>query len=162
MKETAVVKEKAVQGLRLILLVEANERDVELCTTGFGEAKLANYVVRVRDSDEALDFLYRRGSFEGRGPRNPAVVFLGLNPPHIEAAKVLGQLKSDTRLKRVPVVILASSRSVADIASCYGLGASAYVVKPHDSDQFVGVMKQLGIFWAVLNEPPPSSDDKEK
>lgn len=137
-----------------ILLVEDNERDIELTLAAFEEHKLVNEVVVARDGIEALDYLHRRGQFAHRGP-DPAVVLLDLKMPKVNGLEVLAQMKSDPRLRTIPVVVLTSSREEPDLARCYGLGANAYVVKPVDFRQFIQAIQSLGFFWAILNEPPP-------
>jgi CheY-like chemotaxis protein len=138
-----------------ILLVEDNEKDIELTLAALGEYNLANEVVVVRDGAEALDFLYRRGEFAARPEGLPVVVLLDLKMPRVDGLEVLHQVKNDALLKRIPVVMMTSSREEQDLVKSYALGANAYVVKPVDFQQFVDSIKQIGIFWAILNEPPP-------
>ena len=140
--------------LKRILLAEDNPKDVELALEALEEHNLANDVVVVRDGAQALDYLYRRGEFSGRAEGNPAVVLLDLKMPKVDGMEVLRQLKSDEQMKIVPVVMLTSSREEQDLIKSYQLGANAYVVKPIDFQQVVEAIKQLGLFWAVLNEPP--------
>jgi CheY-like chemotaxis protein len=146
-----------VSELKRILLVEDSEADVELTLAALSEHHLANEVVVARDGAEALDYLYRRGRWEGRPEGHPAVVFLDLKMPKVDGLEVLRQVKADRELRSVPVVMLTSSREEQDLVKSYALGANAYVVKPVDFDQFAGAVKDLGMFWAVLNEPPPGS-----
>lgn len=146
-----------VTELRRILMVEDDVNDVELALTALAEYNLANEVVVVHDGEEALDFLHCRGDYKMRLPGNPAVVLLDLKLPKIDGIELLRQVKSDENLKEIPVVVLTSSREDTDLAECYKLGANAYVVKPVDFQQFVEAVKQLGAFWAVINEPPPRS-----
>jgi CheY-like chemotaxis protein len=143
--------------LKRILLVEDSANDVELILTALAENRLANEVVVVRDGEEALDYLYRRGVFRLRMEGNPVVVMLDLKLPKIDGMEVLAQLKSDPDLKRVPVVVLTSSREEKDLIDSYNLGTNAYVVKPVDFHEFVDTIKELGLFWAVVNQPPPGS-----
>lgn len=143
--------------LRRILLVEDSPHDVELILTSLAEGHLGNEVVVVRDGEEALDYLYRRGVFRLRMEGNPVVVLLDLKLPKIDGIEVLTQLKSDPRMRVVPVVVLTSSREEPDLSRCYELGANAYVVKPIDFQEFVQSIRQVGLFWAVINEPPPGS-----
>lgn len=143
--------------LKRILLVEDSANDVELVLTALAENRLANEVVVVRDGEEALDYIYRRGIFRLRMEGNPVVVLLDLKLPKIDGLEVLAQLKSDPNLRFLPVVILTSSREDKDIIRGYELGTNAYVVKPVDFHEFVDAVKELGLFWAVVNQPPPGS-----
>ncbi|HXG10168.1 MAG TPA: response regulator [Gemmataceae bacterium] len=143
--------------LKRILLVEDNPHDIELTLAALDENHLANEVVVVRDGVEALDYLYRRGIFKMRAQGNPAVVLLDLKLPRVDGMEVLRQLKSDPVLKTVPVVMLTSSREEQDLIASYNLGVNAYVVKPVDFNGFVQALNKLGLFWAVINEPPPGS-----
>jgi CheY-like chemotaxis protein len=140
-----------------ILLAEDNENDIELTLTALAEHNLANEVVVVRDGEEALDYIYKRGSYESRAGGDPAVVLLDLKMPKVDGLQVLRKIKSDENLKSVPVVMLTSSKEESDLVESYRLGANAYVVKPVAFEQFVRVVKQVGAFWAVVNEPPPKS-----
>src|SRR5574341_2240327 len=142
-------------NLKRILLVEDNPKDVELTMAALEEHNLANEVVVAHDGEEALDYLYRRGDFKLRGPENPAVVLLDIKMPKIDGLEVLRKIKSDPALKMLPVVMLTSSREERDLVDSYKLGVNAYVVKPVAFDQFVAAVSELGLFWAVLNEPPP-------
>jgi len=146
--------------LKRILLVEDDPKDVELTLTGLAEYNLANEVVVAHDGEEALDYLYRRGSHEKRSNGNPAVMLLDLKLPKADGFEVLQQIRSDEQLKMLPVVILTSSREECDLVRGYKLGVNAYVVKPVDFHQFVNAVKDLGIFWAVINEAPPGSVKK--
>ncbi len=146
-----------MQDLKRILLVEVSPNDVELILAALAENRLANEVVVVRDGEEALDYLYRRGIFKLRMEGNPVVVLLDLKLPKVDGLEVLAQLKSDSDLKGVPVVVLTSSREEQDIINSYNLGTNAYVVKPVDFHEFVEAIKGLGLFWAVVNQPPPGS-----
>jgi DNA-binding response OmpR family regulator len=145
-----------------ILLVEDDPKDAELTLTALEEYNLANEVVVARDGEEALDYLYYRGKFQGRGSENPAVLLLDLKLPKIDGLEVLRQIRSDEKFKMIPVVVLTSSREERDMVSSYKLGVNAYVVKPVDFHEFVNAIKELGIFWAVINEPPPGSIKKKK
>ena len=140
-----------------ILLVEDNANDIELTFAALEENHLANEVVVVRDGEEALDFLYRRGIYKLRAEGNPAVVLLDLKLPKVDGLQVLEKVKSDPDLKSIPVVMLTSSREEVDLVTSYGLGVNAYVVKPVDFSEFVGALKKLGMFWAVINQPPVGS-----
>jgi CheY-like chemotaxis protein len=151
-----------VSELKRILLVEDDPRDVELILESLGDYNLANEVVVVRDGEEALDFLYHRGAFKGRPNGNPAVVLLDLKLPKVNGMEVLRQIRSDEKLKMIPVVILTSSREEKDWVESSKLGVNAYVVKPVDFQEFVKAVKDVGAFWAVVNEPPPGSIGKVK
>src|SRR3979411_1006509 len=140
-----------------ILLVEDDPKDVELTLTALEDYNLANEVVVTRDGQEALDYLYCRGRFNTRSTDNPAVLLLDLKLPKSDGLEVLKQIKSDERLKMIPVVVLTSSHEEKDMMRSYKLGVNAYVVKPVDFHEFVNAVKELGIFWAVINEPPPGS-----
>jgi len=140
-----------------ILMVEDDPNDVELTLTALAEYNLANEVVVTRDGAEALDYLYSRGSFAGRSTDNPAVLLLDLKLPKVDGLQVLKQIKSDENLRMIPVVVLTSSREERDMVESYRLGVNAYVVKPVDFHEFVNAIKELGVFWAVINQPPPGS-----
>ena len=148
--------------LNRILLAEDNPKDVELTLTALAEHNLANEVVVVHDGAEALDYLYCRGKFTMRAGTHPAVVLLDLKMPKVDGLEVLRIIKADERLKTIPVVILTSSREERDLVESYKLGVNAYVVKPVDFQQFIHAVKDLGAFWAVINEPPPGSVRKMK
>ena len=141
--------------LRPILLAEDNLKDVELVLVALKRNNLANQVVVARDGAEALDYLYRRGNFRDRGDGLPIAIFLDLKMPKMDGLEVLKQIKGDEALKVIPVVMLTSSREEADLVKSYQLGVNAYVVKPVGFQQFVEAIKQTGMFWAVINEPPP-------
>jgi CheY-like chemotaxis protein len=149
-----------MSNLGRILLVEDDPKDVELTLTALEEYKLANEVVVARDGEEALDYLYRRGDFATRATDNPAVLLLDLKLPKVDGLEVLQQIKTDTKLKLIPVVVLTSSHEERDMVTSYKLGVNAYVVKPVDFHEFVNAVKELGIFWALVNEPPPGSVKK--
>jgi CheY-like chemotaxis protein len=149
-----------MSNLGRILLVEDDPKDVELTLTALEDYKLANEVVVTRDGEEALDYLYRRGKFETRSTDNPAVLLLDLKLPKIDGLEVLQQIKADAKLKLIPVVVLTSSHEEKDMVTSYKLGVNAYVVKPVDFHEFVNAVKELGIFWALVNEPPPGSVKK--
>jgi CheY-like chemotaxis protein len=143
--------------LKRILLVEDSSNDIELILAALAENRLANEVVVVRDGEEALDYLYRRGVFKLRMEGNPVVVLLDLKLPKVDGLEVLAQLKSDPDLRVIPIVVLTSSREEQDLIDSYNLGTNAYVVKPVDFHEFVDAIKELGLFWAVVNQPPPKS-----
>jgi CheY-like chemotaxis protein len=146
-----------VNGLGRILLVEDDPKDIDLTLAALGEYKLANEVVVVRDGAEALDYLHTKGNYRSRGMENPAVVLLDLKLPKVDGLEVLREIRSDERLKHIPVVVLTSSREDRDMVASYKLGVNAYVVKPVDFHEFVNAVKELGVFWAMINEPPPGS-----
>ena len=143
-----------------ILIVEDDPNDVELTLTALSEYNLANEVVVTRDGQQALDYLYCRGEFAGRPDDHPAVMLLDLKLPKVDGLEVLQRVKSDARLKLIPVVVLTSSHEEKDMMRSYSLGVNAYVVKPVDFHQFVNAVKELGAFWAIVNQPPPGSVKK--
>ena len=140
---------------RAILLAEDDPRDLELTLAALAEHNLTNKVIVARDGAEALDYLYRRGQFAGRSGAHPAVVLLDLKMPKVDGLDVLRQVKSDPALKPIPIVMLTSSREDQDIIESYNLGVNAYVVKPVAFDKFVEAVKQLSLFWILINEAPP-------
>jgi CheY-like chemotaxis protein len=150
-----------MSGLGRILMVEDDPKDVELTLTALEEYNLANEVVVATDGEEALDYLHHRGKFQARGNGNPAVLLLDLKLPKVDGLEVLQQIKSDEKLKLIPVVVLTSSHEEKDMVASYKLGVNAYVVKPVDFHEFVNAIKELGVFWAVINEPPPGSVRKK-
>ncbi|QWV92558.1 response regulator [Geomonas oryzisoli] len=141
--------------LKRILLVEDNANDAELTLEALAEHNLANGVDVVRDGAEALDYLYRRGSYAGEAPLNLAVILLDLKLPKVDGLEVLSILKGDDKLKCIPVVVLTSSREERDVVDSYRLGVNAYVVKPVNFSEFITAVKEVGAFWAIINEPPP-------
>ncbi|MGJ5815840.1 response regulator [Paludibaculum fermentans] len=143
-----------------ILLVEDDPKDVELTLTALEEYNLANEVVVAPDGAEALDYLYCRGKYSDRANDNPAVLLLDLKLPKVDGLEVLQQIKSDAQLRLIPVVVLTSSNQEKDMVASYRLGVNAYVVKPVDFHEFVNAIKELGVFWAIINEPPPGSMPK--
>ena len=140
-----------------ILMVEDDPKDVELTITALEDYNLANEVVVTGDGEEALDYLYSRGKYQSRSSDNPAVILLDLKLPKVDGLEVLKQIKSDAKLKVIPVVVLTSSKEEKDMVASYKLGVNAYVVKPVDFHEFVNAIKELGVFWAVINQPPPGS-----
>ena len=144
-----------MSSLKRILLVEDSVRDAEMALHGLADFNLANHVLHVRDGVEALDYLHRRGQFAGRPPGPPALVMLDLKMPRLDGMELLRHMKRDPNLKSIPVVIMTSSREEPDLVQAYELGVNAYVVKPVKFHEFVDAVKQVGSFWAVLNEPPP-------
>jgi CheY-like chemotaxis protein len=143
-----------VRDVKHILLAEDNLNDVELTLSALEEHRLANEVIVVRDGEAALDYLYRRGAFKMREPGTPTVVLLDLKMPKVDGLEVLRQIKSDPALRMIPVVVLTSSREERDIVESYQLGVNAYIVKPVDFHEFVDAIKELGLFWGVLNVTP--------
>jgi len=144
-----------ITELKRIVLAEDNPNDVELTLAALSEINLANEVVVVRDGAEALDYLFRRNEYAGRAPGNPAVMLLDLKMPKMDGLDVLRALKADDQLRTIPIVMLTSSREEQDLVASYKLGVNAYVVKPVDFRAFIDAVRQLGAFWAVINEPPP-------
>ena len=144
--------------LRTILLAEDNPADAEMTLDALREAKLANPVVHVEDGVEALHYLRSTGPYAGRPAGSPAVVLLDIKMPLMDGLEVLTQMRADPVLKRVPVVVLSSSREESDLIRSWDLGVNAYVVKPVDVKQFFEAVQTLGTFWAVLNQAPAISD----
>lgn len=149
-------------GLKRILMVEDDPRDVELIMTALEEHNLANEVVVAKNGEEALDYLYYRENFQLRPNGNPVLVLLDLKMPKVNGLEVLRQIRSDDKLKMIPVVVLTSSREEKDWIESYKLGINGYVVKPVDFHEFVDAVRDLGVFWALVNEPPPGSFQKIK
>lgn len=143
--------------LRTILLVEDSPNDVELTLEALSENNLANNVIAVNDGVEALEFLRSEGKFKERKKGNPAVILLDIKMPRMDGIEVLQAIRNDDKLKMVPVVMLTSSREEPDLKKCYELGVNAYVVKPVDFKKFIDAVKQIGVFWALLNELPPEN-----
>jgi len=146
-----------MNALGRILLVEDDPKDIDLTLGALEEYNLANEVVVVRDGAEALDYLNARGTYSSRARENPAVVLLDLKLPKVDGLEVLREIRSDEKLKLIPVVVLTSSHEERDMVASYKLGVNAYVVKPVDFHAFVNAVKELGAFWALINEPPPGS-----
>ncbi|WP_170149535.1 response regulator [Rhodoplanes roseus] len=141
--------------LKPILLVEDSPKDIELTLAALEQCQLANAVVIARDGAEALDYMFSRGAYEARNTADPVVVLLDLKLPKVDGLEVLEQIKGDPELRHTPVVMLTSSREERDLVRSYSLGVNAFVVKPVGFDQFFQAIRDLGMFWAVLNEPPP-------
>jgi CheY-like chemotaxis protein len=140
--------------VRPILLVEDDRKDVELILAAFSENSISNEVVVVRDGVEALDYLYRRGNYAARTKGHPLVILLDLKLPKLDGIQVLENLKADPKLKPIPVVMLTSSREESDVVRSYHVGVNAYVVKPVDFHEFSNAIKEIGLFWTVVNHPP--------
>ncbi len=143
--------------LKPILLVEDNPHDLELTLVALERSQLANEVIVMRDGAEALDYLFRRNAYADRSDGNPAVLLLDLKLPKVDGLQVLDAIRQSEELRSIPVVMLTSSREEPDLTRAYQLGVNAYVVKPVEFKEFVSAISDLGIFWAVLNEPPPGS-----
>ena len=141
--------------IKRILLAEDNTNDVELTMSALQECRLANEVEVVGDGAEALDYIFRRGKYADRANGLPGVLLLDLKLPKVDGLEVLRQVKADPALRRMPIVMLTSSREERDLVRSYDLGVNAFVVKPVDFAQFVEAIRNLGIFWAIVNEPPP-------
>lgn len=143
--------------LRPILLVEDNPRDLELTMAALAKCQLANEIVITRDGAEAIEYLNAEGIFADRSPGDPAVVLLDLKLPKLDGLQVLEKIKKNPQQRQIPVVMLTSSREERDLVKSYELGVNAFVVKPVDFNAFFEAIQDLGMFWAVLNEPPPRS-----
>jgi CheY-like chemotaxis protein len=150
-----------MSDLKRVLLAEDSPRDVELTLEALSENRLANEVVVARDGAEAWDYLTRSGKFAHRPVGNPAVVLLDLKMPKMDGLEVLKAMKADEKLRTIPVVMLTSSREERDVVESYSLGVNAYVVKPVAFADFIDAVKNLGLFWAVLNQPPPGSVERK-
>ena len=142
--------------LKRILLADDNANDLELTLAALEANRLANEVIVVRDGAEALEWLFRRGKFADRDEDLPALVLLDLKMPKVDGLEVLRQIKSDARLRLTPVVMLTASREESDLIRSYQLGVNAYVVKPVEFASFMDAVRQIGAFWAVVNETPPA------
>lgn len=143
--------------LKTILIAEDNPQDLELTIEALTEHKIANEVIAVRDGVEAMEYLNCRGRYKNRKNENPAVLLLDIKMPRMDGIEVLDEIRKHERLKNLPVVMLTSSREEPDLKKCYNLGVNAYVVKPVDFKDFAEAVKQIGIFWAIFNEQPPST-----
>jgi CheY-like chemotaxis protein len=144
-----------MSGLKRILYAEDNPKDVELTLTAFQECNLANEVDVVNDGQSVLDYLTFQGAYRTRAREYPAMVLLDIKMPRVDGMEVLKRIKEDDKLKLIPVVMLTSSREERDLAESYKLGVNAYVVKPIDFADFLRAVKELAIFWAIINEKPP-------
>lgn len=145
-----------MSGIKPILYAEDSPNDAELTMEALAESNLANRVVHVKDGVEALEYLRREGAFAGREPGNPAVVILDIKMPRVNGIEVLQVIRADEALKRIPVVMLTSSKEERDLVRSYDLGINAYVVKPVKFTDFIESVRQIGVFWALLNELPPN------
>ena len=144
-----------MNDLKPILLVEDSPKDIELTLAALEQCQLANAVVVARDGAEALDYLRNEGKFSGDNAGAPAVVLLDLKLPKVDGLEVLEKVKSDAMRRQIPMVMLTSSREERDLVRSYELGVNAFVVKPVDFNAFFEAIQDLGMFWAILNEPPP-------
>ena len=141
-----------------ILLVEDNPTDAELAMVALKERNLANKLVWVKDGAEALDFLFSTGAYANRNIEDiPKVVLLDLRLPKVDGLEVLRRIKADERTKHIPVVVLTSSKEDRDVAECYSLGVNSYIPKPVEFDEFAKVVSELGLYWLLINQPPPCS-----
>ncbi len=143
-----------MKAIRTILLAEDSAADAEMAVDALRDANLANPIVHVEDGVETMDYLLRRGAWADRPEGLPAVLLLDIKMPRMDGLEVLRQVRGHEQLKKLPVVILSSSREESDLARSWDLGVNAYVVKPVDVDQFFQAVKMLGTFWAVINEAP--------
>ena len=143
--------------LRTILLAEDNPKDVELTLEALAEHNLANQVIVVRDGVEAMEYLQCQSKYKLRKPELPAVLLLDIKMPRMDGIEVLRAVRNDPGLKILPVVMLTSSREEQDLIKSYELGVNAYVVKPVDFKDFIRAVKEIGVFWAIINELPPES-----
>ena len=145
---------------RVILLVEDNPNDVKLTMYAFEKSNISNEIIVVGDGEEAIDYLFATGRHAGRDPKViPEVILLDLKLPKIDGLGVLRRLRADERTRRLPVVILTSSKEEKDVNSSYNFGANSFVRKPVDFDQFIDAAQHLGLYWLVMNEPPPRRDN---
>lgn len=145
-----------MNALKRILLVEDSVNDIKLTTAALRSAGLANEIISCRDGVEAIDYLFRQGAYEGRGDETcPAVVLLDLKMPRMDGLEVLAKIRSDERFKTLPIVMITSSAEEQDMVKSYNLGVNGYVVKPVTHDEFLNAIREVGLFWAVVNQPPP-------
>lgn len=144
-----------------LLLVDDSVQDIRLTLNALQQCHVSNEVIVCRDGVDALEYLRRQGQFALRAPRDPAVVLLDIKMPKMDGIQVLKEMRADPKLKRIPVVMLTSSCEERDMLQSYDLGVNAYVVKPVDFPQFIMAIKEIGIFWAVINTPPPSDSGEE-
>ena len=141
---------------KVVLLVEDNPSDVALTQRAFAKCRIANELVMTEDGQDALDYLFGEGAYAGRDPAElPLVVLLDLKLPRVDGLETLKRIRADARTHRLPVVILTSSTEEHDVAMGYDLGVNSYIRKPVDFDQFATAIQNLGLYWLVLNEPPP-------
>ena len=141
-----------MNNLNPILYAEDNQNDIELTLAAFKECNLQNRIEIVKDGEEVLDYLYYRGKYENRQKENPVVILLDIKMPKLGGIQVLKEIKSDPKLKTIPVVMLTSSAMESDVAESYQLGINAYVVKPIEFEEFIKAVRQIGVFWALINK----------
>lgn len=144
-----------MRDLKRILLAEDDQRDIDLTLAALEEINVANKIDVVRDGEEALDYLFKRAKYKDRKSGDPVVVLLDLKMPKVDGLEVLKQIKESDEHSQIPVVMLTSSKMESDLIKSYDLGVNAYVVKPVEFEDFIKAVKELGSFWAILNEPPP-------
>jgi two-component system, response regulator len=138
-----------------VLLVEDNDSDAEMTIRALKKNNLANRLLHVKDGAEALDFIFCEGEYAGRQiEHTPKVILLDLKMPKVNGIEVLQKVKSDARTKKIPIVMLTSSKEDPDIQECYGLGVNGYVVKPVEFDEFHKAISDLGLYWMIVNQPP--------
>lgn len=138
-----------------ILLVEDNMSDAELTVRALKKNNLANHLVHLEDGQEALDYIFAEGNYSSRNIENtPKLILLDLKMPKINGIQVLQKIKSDDRTKKIPVIVLTSSKEDPDIEECYLLGANSYVVKPVQFEKFLAAVSEIGLYWLLLNQPP--------
>jgi CheY-like chemotaxis protein len=145
-----------MNDLRPILLVEDNPHDIELTLTALQQCNIANQVIVLRDGVEALDYVYRRGNYASRAAGEPSVILLDLKLPKVDGLEVLERIKSDADHKQIPIVMLTSSKEEKDLVRSYECGVNSFVVKPVEFPAFFEAIRNLGMFWAILNQPPPA------
>ncbi|ANN67009.1 response regulator [Bordetella bronchialis] len=151
-----------MNDLRPILLVEDNPNDIELTLTALRQCNIANEVIVLRDGAEALDYVYRRGTHAGRPVGEPSVILLDLKLPKVDGLEVLERIKSDADHKQIPIVMLTSSKEEKDLVRSYQSGVNSFVVKPVEFSEFFEAIRNLGMFWAILNQPPPLRRDSAR
>lgn len=140
-----------------ILVAEDDVNDAELILAALDKYNIGNEVIIVEDGAEALDYLYRRGDYETRAEGNPVLALLDIKMPKVDGLEVLREIRNDERLKMIPTAMLTSSRQEGDLLVSYQLGVNAYIVKPVDFNEFAETVRELGVFWLMINEPPPGS-----
>lgn len=144
-----------------ILLVEDNISDAELTIRALRKKNLANHLIHLKNGAEALDFIFARGAYSGRDAHaTPKVILLDLKMPKVDGIEVLAQIRANEKTKKIPVVVLTSSKEDPDIAACYALGVNSYIVKPVEFDNFFEAVSQLGFYWLLLNQVPHQKSDK--
>lgn len=141
--------------LKKILLAEDDQKDIELTLAALEEINIANNIDVVHDGEEALNYLFKRAEYKNRTNGNPVVILLDLKMPKVDGLEVLKQIKENDDFRNIPVVMLTSSKMESDLITSYDLGVNAYVVKPLVFEEFIKAVRDLGSFWAILNEPPP-------